>query len=383
MKKILVIHNKYRQIGGEDVAVQKEVELLRNYYEVETLYFSNEIQNYFTQGISFLLNTNLSSESKLKKTIHDFNPDLAYVHNTWFNASPGIFKVLDGLGVKTILKLHNFRYNCTKSFFSSQHFNNHEICNACGLDRNSIGKFNKYFQSSLFKSLLVTKYGRKYFDIIKNNKLKIFVLTEFHKEFLINLGINQEKVEVYPNYLELQNIEKDNIEEKYILYAGRISEEKGVEELVVAFKNSNSSDLNLKIIGEGPAYNKLKEKYSNQNIDFLGSRPNQEVLKIIKKSKAVVTATKLLEGQPMLLCEASSLGVPSIFPRSGGIAEFFPKDYKLSFEQFNYEDLKTKIKMIENPKILGVEGKKSKEYIKNYLDKEKLLKKFTEVLNEI
>ncbi len=383
MKKILVIHNKYRQIGGEDVAVQKEVELLRNYYDVETLYFSNEIQNYFTQGISFLLNTNLSSENKLKKIVHDFNPDLAYVHNTWFNASPGIFKVLDGLGVKTILKLHNFRYNCTKSFFSSQHFNNHEICNACGLDRNSIGKFNKYFQSSLFKSLLVTKYGRKYFDIIKNNNLKIFVLTEFHKEYLINLGINQAKVEVYPNYLELQNIEKANNEEKYILYAGRLSEEKGVEELVVAFKNSNSSDLKLKIIGEGPAFNKLKEKYSNQNIDFLGSRPNHEVLKIIKKSKAVVTATKLLEGQPMLLCEASSLGVPSIFPRSGGIAEFFPKDYKLSFEQFNYEDLKTKIKMIENPKILEVEGKKSKEYIKNYLDKEKLLKKFTEVLNEI
>ena len=107
------------------------------------------------------------------------------------------------------------------------------------------------------------------------------------------------------------------------------------------------------------------------------------MLKIIKKSKAVVTATKLLEGQPMLLCEASSLGVPSIFPRSGGIAEFFPKDYELSFEQFNYEDLKTKIKMIENPKILGVEGKKSKEYIKNYLDKEKLLKKFREVLNGI
>ncbi len=383
MKKILVIHNKYRQIGGEDIAVQKEVELLRNYYDVETLYFSNEIQNYFTQGISFLLNTNLSSENKLKKTIDDFNPDLAYVHNTWFNASPGIFKVLDSLGVKTILKLHNFRYNCTKSFFSSEHFNNHEICNACGLDRNSIGKFNKYFQSSLFKSLLVTKYGRKYFDIIKNNNLKIFVLTEFHKEFLINLGINQGKIEVYPNYLELQNVEKDNIEEKYILYAGRLSEEKGVEELVIAFKKSNSSDLNLKIIGEGPSFNKLKEKYSNQNINFLGSRSNQEVLKIIKKSKAVVTATKLLEGQPMLLCEASSLGVPSIFPRSGGIAEFFPKDYELSFEQFNYEDLKTKIKMIENPKILEVEGKKSKEYIKNYLDKEKLLKKFREVLNGI
>ena len=38
MKKILVIHNKYQNIGGEDVAVENEVEVLNKYYEVESLY---------------------------------------------------------------------------------------------------------------------------------------------------------------------------------------------------------------------------------------------------------------------------------------------------------------------------------------------------------
>ena len=62
-------------------------------------------------------------------------------------------------------------------------------------------------------------------------------------------------------------------------------------------------------------------------------------MQIISKSIAVVTATKLYEGQPTLLCEASGLGVPSIFPDTGGIFEFFPKNYPLSFKKFDHLDL--------------------------------------------
>ena len=41
MKKILVIHNRYQIIRGEDIAVTNEVELLKKYYEVRTVYFDN------------------------------------------------------------------------------------------------------------------------------------------------------------------------------------------------------------------------------------------------------------------------------------------------------------------------------------------------------
>ena len=44
MKKLLIIHNKYRNLGGEDIAVQNEIEILSKYYDLEILYFSNEIE---------------------------------------------------------------------------------------------------------------------------------------------------------------------------------------------------------------------------------------------------------------------------------------------------------------------------------------------------
>ena len=47
MKKILVIHTKYRARGGEDIAVQNELEFLKKYYQVEIVYFDNIISNYY------------------------------------------------------------------------------------------------------------------------------------------------------------------------------------------------------------------------------------------------------------------------------------------------------------------------------------------------
>ena len=64
MQKLLIIHTKYRDRGGEDVAVENEVELFKKHFNVKTIYFSNEIENYFTQAIAFILNRNIKSDRK-------------------------------------------------------------------------------------------------------------------------------------------------------------------------------------------------------------------------------------------------------------------------------------------------------------------------------
>ena len=43
------------------------------------------------------------------------------------------------------------------------------------------------------------------------------------------------------------------------LYVGRISKEKGVEDLILAFLDANLEDLKLKIVGDGPLLNNLKK----------------------------------------------------------------------------------------------------------------------------
>ena len=93
-KKILIIHNKYKQPGGEDVAVLNELSELNKIYKVEYLEFKNEYANIFSLVGSLFTGVNFKSNNRLKKKIHSFNPDIAYVHNSWFSASTGIFKIL-------------------------------------------------------------------------------------------------------------------------------------------------------------------------------------------------------------------------------------------------------------------------------------------------
>ena len=99
---------------------------------------------------------------------------------------------------------------------------------------------------------------------------------------------------------------------------------------------------------------------------------NLKTMEYIKNSLAVVSATKMFEGQPRLLCEASMLGIPSIYPSFGGLNEFFPNDYKLSFTQYDYQDLTEKIKMIKNKDLLKESSKDVNSYIKALLDSSKL-----------
>ena len=113
MKKILVIHNNYQIQGGEDIAVLNEVKLLQEQYKVETLFFSNKISNYIKQLFYFLINNNLESNKALKLKLKSFNPDIVYIHNTWFKGSIGIFKILRNKNYKVFVILHNFRYKCT------------------------------------------------------------------------------------------------------------------------------------------------------------------------------------------------------------------------------------------------------------------------------
>ena len=222
----------------------------------------------------------------------------------------------------------------------------------------------------------ITSAGRV--KILKEFEIKILVLTDFHRRYLDQLGISKDKVFVFPNYVE-NNKTSIEVEASYLMYAGRVSEEKGLEELISTYLDSELNNIRLKIIGQGPMYKDLKQKYTT--VDFLGEVDHSDVLEYIRNSLAVITCTKLYEGQPMLLCEASSLSVPSIYPETGGVSEFFPPDYALSFKQFDYSELLERINMLKNRSFVNDLGATNKDFLSKYLKKDKLISKFAEIIN--
>ena len=93
-QKILVVNTKYRIFGGEDANIVDELNFLKKYFEVDYLEYKNSDKINFSDLIGFVTLTNLTANRKLKSKINSFNPDVVYVHNTWFKAGLGIYKLL-------------------------------------------------------------------------------------------------------------------------------------------------------------------------------------------------------------------------------------------------------------------------------------------------
>ena len=380
MKKILVINTLYKQKGGEDTNIIDEVEFLNKFYDVRYIEYSNHERLNIFDLISFFITSNFKSNKILNQVLDEFSPDIAYVHNTWFKANLGIFKILNKRKVKTYIKVHNFRYYCTNFFKIKNHINEGEFCYKCNLHINK-RKFNKYYENSFVKSFFGIIYGKRYFNLIKNSKVNLLVMTSFHKKYLEDLGFDSNKINVYRNPIKNLSVNIYDNDSDYIVYAGRISQDKGIEELIKSWIESSIKNLTLKIVGQGPLLTELSKKYNSSSIEYLGPQTNEVTLEIIKKSRGVVTATKMFEGQPRLLCEASVNGIPSLFPDFGGMGEFFPNDYKLKFNQFDYSDLVQKLKIFEDKTLLLQINKNLKIHIINLLNEETMKKTFDELLN--
>ena len=226
-------------------------------------------------------------------------------------------------------------------------------------------------------------YSKKYFKILKNNPIKIFVLSNFHYKTLTSIGVNSKKVNLFYNPISTveEQVTAYNPKSNFVVYAGRLTESKGLYEMLNAWVKADMDKLELQIFGAGDLSEILKSKFSYHNISFYDEVDNDIVLEKIKRSRAVMTATKMYEGQPRLLSEASIHGVPSIYPNFGSMPEFFPKDYPFAFKQFDYESLSRIIRLLNDENFLNKTSKILLKHFQKLLSNENMQNQFNSGLH--
>tara|TARA_Y100000741_G_scaffold361365_1_gene345192 strand:+ start:115 stop:1209 length:1095 start_codon:yes stop_codon:yes gene_type:complete len=130
-----------------------------------------------------------------------------------------------------------------------------------------------------------------------------------------------------PSFNKLNFIKKKKKNKNYTFCIGtvcRLSKEKNLDELIKIIPKLDKNVI-LKIVGDGPEYNKLKELTLNLNIEkqikFLGKFKPNKVKSIIKTFNIFVNCSDF-EGFPNSVVEAIASGVPVIASQSyGGINE--------------------------------------------------------------
>src|ERR1700728_441197 len=114
--RILMLHNFYRQPGGEDTCFFAECEMLRGHNdEVSTI----ELLNDSTAGMSdaaLAINTvwNRRSYAAVAQRIREFQPNVVHCHNTFPLLSPAVYYAADRAGIPVVQTLHNYRLLCLK-----------------------------------------------------------------------------------------------------------------------------------------------------------------------------------------------------------------------------------------------------------------------------
>lgn len=337
--RILFVHNTYRYAGGEDVAVKQEIELLeKNGHRVELVTFHNEVRSGIISKIKFASSSlyNRNSYKRLQKKIETFEPDIAHVHNFFFEASPSIFFILKKKKVPVVLTLHNYRLVCANALL----LRNNAPCELCVSNTIPLSgiKYKCYHDSSI-ESAIVTGIAslHKILHTWTGKVDRYIALTEFSKTILYksSLKLNKQKITVKPNFVFDKQAGQQNRDD-FFLFVGRIATEKGVDNLLKVF--GNNPGIRLVMIGGGPEKERLQGLYSSyKNIVFEGQRDKEEVLHYMKKAKALVFPSIWYEGLPFTIIEAFSTGTPVIASNLGSMAELINHNYNGFL--FNYKDL--------------------------------------------
>jgi len=175
--------------------------------------------------------------------------------------------------------------------------------------------------------------------------------------------------EIVGNYIDVDKFNSehhfDETDENSILFVGRLSPEKNLENTIIACSRLG---LTLNVIGRGDELSNLKilaTKYK-ANVNWLGTVSNNELPFILKNYKYFILPS-LWEGMPKSLLEAMSSGLICIGNDTSGINEIIRDGYNgFLSNSHDFESIMEAINRAKNCKSIDI-SKAARNFInENY-----------------
>jgi exopolysaccharide biosynthesis WecB/TagA/CpsF family protein len=306
--RVLVLHNRYRYRGGEDRVVAAETAMLRD-RGIDVVV--HEVDN--SGGLVQLARGSAwSGESfqKIERLCRELQPDIAHVHNFWATLSPSIHAACHAARVPTVQTLHNYRLLCVNALFHREG----SVCTDCLGKIPWRGVMHRCYHDSAAASALVG-------HMIATNRRRdtwsgvdAFIVPSEHARSLFAAGgINAARLHVKPNFAEDPGPAPAlPSSSRTIVYAGRLSPEKGVRTLLDAWSAQRGE---LVIIGDGP------DAFDAPGVDFRGPCTSAEVAAAMKNARAIVVPSTCFETFGNSVVEAYACGRPVIASDIGALSE--------------------------------------------------------------
>jgi len=340
--KILLVNKfHYRKGGSETYYFTLAESLINRGHEV--VYFAMEDEKnlaceqaqYFVSNVDYnnggvlnqakaVLKIIYSNESKdkMEQLIHTEKPDLAIFNLVHRQITLSIVDALNDHNIPIMFVMHDLICACPSYTMLSGGM----VCEKC-LGKHFINCVkNKCVKGSVLKSTLAMLEADYYQFKKTYNKIDLYITPSvFYKKKLDEACFTKSQIIYRKNPLPIDTVyELPKKVGNYILFFGRLSQEKGILTLIEAMKKVKSDD-ELWILGNGPQKEELEQyilvnKLSTK-VKLLGFKTGVELKNIVAESKAVILPSEWYENGPYSVMEAMSKGRPVIAAKIGGLPE--------------------------------------------------------------
>jgi glycosyltransferase involved in cell wall biosynthesis len=319
--KILLLHNRYQQPGGEDEVFHREAGLLRrNGHEVVEYEDSNDrlteigpVQG-FVQAI-----WSRGTVDRLRRILRDVQPQVAHFHNTFAMISPAAYYACGEARVPVVQTLHNYRHGCANASCAVDG----EPCERCiSLPIAWPGIVRKCYRGSRTATVgaaaitSIHKLAGTY-----RNKVDAYIsTTAFARGIHIRSGLPEDRIFLKPNFTD-RAASGLHRRPDCGLFVGRLTREKGIDVLLEAARILGNRG-SLQIAGDGPEANTVREAARvDPCIEWHGTQSREAIARWMLGAGFLIHPSRLYEGCGMVLVEAFSAGLPSIVSGHGSLAE--------------------------------------------------------------
>lgn len=371
--KILQVHNKYKQLGGEWAVLNQENKLLSVHHNVDQYIVDNahELRSIISQ-LRLIGSThyNKNSKSAVYSRIKSGGYEIMHVHNFFPLLTPSIFEASSRAGIPSVMTLHNFRLiHPNGLLYHKGKIDERSVngsawrCVMDGVYRDSI------LQTAVVAHMI--EYHRKKKTWARYPSAFI-ALSEFSKQKFVEGGLPEERIFVKPNFIEdplnrFDGLAVNQKKKNYYVYVGRISREKGVEKLI-DYWLEKKPEPKLVIAGDGPLKTKLQKITAHrEDIEWKGHLATEQVLSLLSFARAMLFPTEWYENFPITILEAMAVGCPVIATKIGNPGIIIKHgETGFHFEPGNLNDLHQQLDRLNNN---GVMEKLSLNSRETYLEK--------------
>jgi glycosyltransferase involved in cell wall biosynthesis len=261
-----------------------------------------------------------AAERGMASVVDAFQPDVVHLHNIYHQLSPSILRPLAARRIPAVITLHDYKLACPTHNFLSHG----EACEAC-LGGHFFQAVRKKCQGGSITASAAAAFELTLHTMIRAYKpVGVFICpSQFMLAKMTEAGVFPDRLRRLSHFMDVTEIPERQEPGRGVFYAGRLSDEKGVDVLVRAAAHLRE-DVDVHLAGDGPelgALRALADQCAPGRIQFHGRVPREQVHEFMRRAAVVVLPSRCYENQPIAVLEAFAAGTPVVGARLGGVPE--------------------------------------------------------------